>query len=344
MSAPQPAPAPAQEQPASGWIHRIAARLLAIKKMARRPEPVRAHKAPGPRAALALMAVMVLVWGLNWPIMKVALAYIPPLSFALARLLLGAFFLFAILAASRRLALPARGDWPVVLSVGLLQLAAFLVCVNLGLTRVEAGRSAVLSYTTLIWVTPIAVIALGERLTAGKAIGLACGLAGVAVLFNPLDFDWSDGPALVGNGLLLAAALAWAISILHVRRHAFVRSTLQLAPWQMLVGAVPVAILVLLFEDTGAIRPAPTLWLALAYNGPLATAFAFWAWITVNRALPAVTTAMASLAVPVAGTIAAAFALGERITPTGAGGLALIVAGLAVISLETARKAPPPGA
>lgn len=291
------------------------------------------------------MAAVVIVWGANWPVMKVTLAHIPPLSFALARLLLGALCLFAVLAATRRLRLPGKADWPVVLSVGLLQLAAFLVFVNLGLTRVEAGRSAILSYTTLIWVTPIAVLALGEKLSPGKAVGLLFGLAGIALLFNPLDFDWSDRNALIGNVLLLGAALAWAIAIVHIRHHRFTLSSLQLAPWQMLVGAVPVAVLAALFEDPAAINPVPELWLALAYNGPLATAFALWAWIMVNRSLPAVTTAMASLAVPVVGVAAAAVTLGERVSLTGAGGLALIVAGLGVISVETARKsaAKPPG-
>lgn len=298
-----------------------------------------------PRAALALMTAVVVVWGANWPVMKVTLANIPPLSFALARLLLGALCLFAVLAATCRLRLPGKADWPVVLSVGMLQLAAFLVLVNLGLTRVDAGRSAVLSYTTLIWVTPIAVFALGEKLSGGKAAGLLFGLGGIALLFNPLDFDWSDHDALIGNALLLGAALAWAITIVHIRRHRFTLSSLQLAPWQMLVGAAPVAVLVALFEDTSSIRAGPELWFALAYNGPLATAFALWAWIMVNRSLPAVTTAMASLAVPVVGAAAAAVTLGETVTMAGAGGLALIVAGLGVISLETTRKtaAKPPG-
>lgn len=292
-----------------------------------------------PRAAFALMAAVVVVWGANWPIMKVTLEAIPPFSFALARLLLGAACLFAILAAMGRLRLPGRADWPVVLSVGMFQLAAFLVLVNLGLTRVEAGRSAILSYTTLIWVTPMAVVALHERLDRAKTAGLVLGLGGIFVLFSPLDFDWSDGRLVAGNAMLLLAALAWAITIVHVRRHRFTLTALQLAPWQMLVGAVPVALLAVAFEDASAIHHGPGLWLALAYNGPLATAFALWAWIMVNRSLPAVTTAMASLAVPVVGAGASALALGEAVTTAEVAGFGLIVAGLAAITVGSAREA-----
>ena len=163
------------------------------------------------------------------------------------------------------------------------------------------------------------------------------GLGGIAALFNPLAFDWSNRDALIGNALLLVAALAWALTIVHVRHHRFQMSPLQLAPWQMLVGALPVAILAVLFESPADIHPGPRLWLALAYNGPCATAFALWAWITVNRALPAITTAMASLAVPVVGVMAAALALGERIHPSDIAGVALIVIGLALITRATTR-------
>ncbi len=292
-----------------------------------------------PRAAVALLAAVVVVWGANWPVMKVGLEDIPPLLFALARMLLGAACLFAVLAARGEVRLPGRADLPVVLSVGVLQLAAYLSLINLGLTEVEAGRSAILAYTTPIWVVPLAVIFMGERLTAGRLAGVALGVAGIAVLFNPLAFDWSDPAQLAGNALLLAASLAWAVAIVHVRGHRFECSPLQLAPWQMLLGAVPVAVLAVLLEDPAEIVPGPRLWAVLAYNGPFATAFALWAWITVNRALTAITTSMASLAIPAAGVVAAAVALGEAITPANAVGLALIAAGIAVIARAGARGA-----
>ena len=217
--------------------------------------------------------------------------------------------------------------------MGLLQVAAFLALVNLGLERVDAGRSAILSYTTPIWVAPLAAVTMGERLTQKRLAGLGLGLAGIAVMFNPLSFDWSDHHKLVGNAMLLGAALAWAVTIVHVRSHEFVLSPLQLAPWQMVLGAIPVAVLVALYESP-ARHPSRSsaLWAVLAYNGPFATAFALWAWISVNRALPAITTAMASLAVPVVGLLASTVTLGERLTLANGVGLALIVAGIAAIT------------
>ncbi|MGE5546801.1 MAG: DMT family transporter [Solirubrobacterales bacterium] len=279
------------------------------------------------------MAALVIVWGANWPIMKIGLASIEPVWFAALRLTLGAATIFLLLAVQGRLRLPPRADLPVLLSVGLLQQAVFMALVNLALAWVPAGRSAILAYTTPLWVAPAAAFYLGEELTPGRLAGVGLGLAGVGVLFNPLGFDWSDPHALAGNLMLLAGALAWAGAIVHVRGHTWHASPLELAPWQMLIGLGPLTVLGFLIEGPPRVTwSTEFLWVA-AYNGPLATAFAFWAAVTINRALPAVTVSLAFLCVPVAGLLFSAAMLGEAISLTNMIGLGLIVAGVAVVSL-----------
>lgn len=296
------------------------------------PQPTR-------RMAFVLLFAVVLVWGANWPIMKIGLDYVAPLTFAAFRLGLGAIVLFAVLAIRGELHLPSRQDMPVVCSVGLLQLAGFLVFVNLGLRDVDASRSAILSYTTMIWVTPAAIWLLGERLSRLKIVGVACGLGGVAVMFNPAAFDWNDRTALIGNGMLLAGALAWAIGIIHVRLHHWRQSALVLAPWQMLIGLVPTALLAIVWETDAPVVWGGALIAVLAYNGPIATAFALWAWVSVNRGLPAIASSMGSLGVPLAGVLLAVAFLGETLSIENVAGLSLISLGLGLVSLETARDA-----
>lgn len=300
-----------------------------------------------PSMARLLLVAVVVLWGANWPVMKVGLQSMPPVWFATARMTLGAATLFALLAALGRLKLPTRRDLPVVLTVGGLQMAAFLLLVNFALQHVEAGRSAVLAYTTPLWVTPAAMLLMRETLTPRKAAGLVLGLGGLAVLFNPLGFDWARREALVGNALLLGAAFAWSLAILHVRVHRWDSSPLQLAPWQMLMAAVPLGLLSWLTESWSAVRWSGELAVILAYNGPLATAFCFWAVVSVNRALPAITTSLSLLAVPVAGVLFSAVFLGEVLTPTLVGGLLLILAGTVLVHLADLRReraARPPAA
>jgi len=302
------------------------------------PNQARASAAISPTVARLLLVGVVILWGANWPVMKLGVGAMPPVWFGAARMVLGALSLFAFLAVLGRLQLPQRRDLAVVLSVGLLQMAAFLGLVNIALQQVEASRSAILAYTTPLWVTPAAVLLLGERLSPLKTLGLALGLGGVAALFNPFGFDWTDRPVLIGNGLLLLAAFSWSIAILHVRRHSWGSSPLQLAPWQMLVAVPPLALVSWLTEDWSQIQWNGGTLLILAYNGPLATAFCFWAVVSVTRALPAVTTSLSLLAVPVTGVAASALFLGEPLSTTLVTGLVLILGGTVLVNLSDLRN------
>jgi len=302
-----------------------------------KPAAAPASRPVRPARAAVLLALIMVLWGANWPVMKVGLQLMPPFTFAAWRLGLGCATLFLVAAVAGQLRLPSRHDRPIVAWVGLLQMAAFLLLINFALQHVPAGRSAILSYTTPLWVVPLALLFLGERLDRAKAAGLALGLAGIAVMFNPLALDWSDGSVLLGNGLLMLAALAWAINIVQVRGHRWEGTPLSLGPWQMLVAAAVVVPVALLAEAGRETDWSWELALVLFYNGPVCTGLGFWAMVTATRALPAVTTSLGSLGVPVVGLLLSALALGEPLTATNLGGLALIGAGLALVALADRR-------
>jgi drug/metabolite transporter (DMT)-like permease len=291
------------------------------------------------RTAAAFLVLVVILWGANWPIMKVGLQSIPPLSFTALRILLALAFMTVLAAALGQLRLPDRRDLPIVLSTGLLAMAGLMGLVNVALQFVDAGRAAVLIYTAPLWVTPLAAIVLHERLTRVRAAGLVVGIAGVAVLFNPLGFDWDDPDVVLGNALLLIAAIGWAVQIVHVRAHTWRGTPFQLFPWQLGLAAavvLPVAFILEFGQPIDWTWPLPAI---VLYTGLVATAFCYWAVITVNRALPAMTTALLMLAVPVAGVLFSSLAFGEPLDATTVAGLALIVTGLAAVALGERQPA-----
>src|SRR5215467_8820774 len=111
------------------------------------------------RAAIMLLIFLVLMWGCNWPINKTILTYISPLWYACMRLGLGAFSLFLAQASLRvHIKPPSRVDIPIVLSVGVIQMAAVIALMTFGLSIVPAGRSSILSYTMPLWAVPGAIL------------------------------------------------------------------------------------------------------------------------------------------------------------------------------------------
>jgi drug/metabolite transporter (DMT)-like permease len=255
---------------------------------------------------------VVVAWGLTWPINKLLLAIVPPLWAVALRTAIGGVALFALALATRRLAPPPRADLPVLLSITLLHMIGFGVLSSVGLELVPAGRSAVLAYTTPLWVAPGASLFLGERLTPRRLIGVIVGLTGLVVLFNPLAFDWTRRAAVLGNAAILAAALLWAASILHIRGHRWRSTPFDLLPWETLLATAILVPLAWLGAGPPAFPWSAPVAAMLLYAGLPGTALAYWAIAMAGRGLPAVTTSLGLLATPVISIVVATLWLGER--------------------------------
>ena len=264
--------------------------------------------------------------------MKLGLGYIGPLWFAALRVMVACIVLFVGLGISGKLSLPQREEIPVMFSIGVVQIGIFMAIIHYALLYVEAGRSAVLAYTTPIWVTPLAVWFLGEKINRQKILGILIGIGGVAVLFNPLTFPWGLNEYTAGNAMLIAAAIMWAGAMVHVRGYGWTRPHLSLLPWQFLLGSIILVITAFTVEGVPNIPSSPDFIVIMTFNGIVATAFSFWAIIAATRVLPAAATAIGTLGVPVVGVVSSAIIIGEKPTPTMIAGAGLIVFGIAVFT------------
>jgi drug/metabolite transporter (DMT)-like permease len=290
------------------------------------------------REGVVLLAVVVLAWGLTWPVNKVILESLPPLWMAAVRSAIATAALLLIALGRRRLVVPPRADLPVLLSITLLHMVGFVVLANVGLQLVPTGRSVVLAYTTPLWVAPGAWLFLRERLSARRLVGVVAGLTGLVILFNPLAFDWTDGDAVLGNAAVLGAAVLWAGSILHIRAHRWRSTPFELVPWETLLATailVPVALL------SGAPPAVPwdaRLAALMLYSAVPGTALAYWAIATASRNLPAVTTSLGLLATPVVSMVIATVWLGEAITASLVIAVLLVLGGVAIGSTGDAQR------
>lgn len=282
-----------------------------------------------PRAAtIIIFALSVVFFGFNWPIIKVALQYVEPLWFGFARIALGALALFAINLARGKLALPDRRDLPAVLVFGVLQVGFFIALIHYGVRYIGAGRAAVLAYTTPIWVIPLAALFLADPISRFKWMGAALGIAGIALLFNPLALDYTAPGMIAGYAMLLLAAILSSIAIVYLRGHRWVSQTLDLAPWQLLLGAVILFVLAFAIEGPPRMVINRISLLAVGYNAFIASAFCMWGFALASRELPSATVSLGSLGTPVLGVAASIWLMGEVFDVPTLVGLGLIVSGV----------------
>lgn len=290
---------------------------------------------------LLLLAVIV-VWGLVWPICKIGLAYISPLWFVEIRLIIAAFCMFLLVAVLGKLQLPRRRDLPMLIVIGILQIFLFLTLLTIGLKYVGAGKSAILTYTTPIWVTPIAFLVFKEKVPLLKLIGVLLGAAGIIILVSPWGVDWTDKSALLGNILLILAAISWSCAMLFTRYMPWHSSPLVMAPWQQVVALIPMTIVTLILEPTPHIIYNHALLGSILFASILATAFAYWGIVHVTKELPVVTTSISLLTVPVFSVIASYFMLDEAIDLNMLIAMILIITGLmcATLSVKISKGKP----
>lgn len=290
-----------------------------------------------PRAGLLQLAGSVILLSSAWPVAKRAINLgAAPLWFATGRAGFSALAAFALLAALRRLRLPARADVPALLAVGVLQLAAFFAFAHAAVALVPAGRTAILSNVTTIWIMPLSLLVLHESISARRWIATGFGLAGTMVLMSPWAIDWSAPGVLLGHFFLLGAALAFALTIIVVRRLPPRLTMLQLLPWCF--GLATLLLAAVASVHGGGIGRWPAGAVAsVAYIGLLAGPIGTWCVMQVSLTLPAMVASVGFLATPAAGLLLSTLWLGEPLTLDLVTGSMLILGGVAIAAWPARR-------
>jgi drug/metabolite transporter (DMT)-like permease len=285
------------------------------------------------RRAAVVMALLVLVWGYAWVLAKMALAYCGPLDLATLRAAIGAVALApALLWMSKRI-LP---EHPLeALGVGVIQTALFLLLNNWALAQGDAGKTSVLVFTMPFWVLLFAWPMLGERMRGVDWVAVALAGTGLVFILEP----FGARTAVLAKVLAVLAGVCWALGVVISKRlqNRHPVDLFNFTFWQMVLGLLPMIVV------AAATHSRPIEWtsefvvLSLLL-GIVATAGGWMAWFYVLDRLPAGTTSMASLGIPVVALLGGAIQLGERPTAAEWAGMGLIAIALALVSWDTIRR------
>jgi drug/metabolite transporter (DMT)-like permease len=280
-------------------------------------------------AALVPVGVLALVWGCNWPILKMGVAEIAPLTFRAITLPVAALGLLAAARLSGDSIRIPRPLWGKVLLLALVNIAGWNGLILFGVQQLPAGRSAILAYTTPIWSVLFSLALLREPLSPRRLVGLALGMLGLGVLLGDDIRHLQRTPTAAL--LIIAASMSWALGTVLLRKWRLPVPQNTLSGWMMLLGWVPIAVLAPVFATGSIGSPSAVAWFAILYNMFLAGTLAHWAWYTLARTLPVAVSSMASLPVPIVGVFSGMVLLGEQPGPGEWVALALVVAAMVAV-------------
>jgi drug/metabolite transporter (DMT)-like permease len=284
------------------------------------------------RLAAPALFLLALIWGYNWVVMKIALQYSQPFTFAALRSFFGALALFLMLVILRRPFRPKALGLTALL--GLLQTTGFVGLLTWALQNGGAGKTSILTYTMPFWLLLMAWVVLGERLKRFQWVAVGCALLGLILVLSPWRLHGGLSDLLAVGGALCWAASAIVAKVLR-KRHKV--DLLSLTAWQMLLGSLPL-ILVAALTWTGPPVWSGSLIAGLVYNIILGNAVAWILWLYILNSLPAGTAGLGTLLTPVIGVASAWIQLGERPGWSEGLGMAAIVGALLLVTMREIRR------
>lgn len=295
----------------------------------------------------AAFILLGLIWGSSFAWIKIAVEEIPPATLVAWRMSLGAVGILLLLPfLGVRLPLTARGLAPLAV-MGAINAGLPIFLISWGQQFVDSGTAAVLNSLVPIFSLVIAGLLLRtEPVTALRVIGLVVGFCGAALLAaRELELR-ADTAALLGALAVVLAACSYAAGASFARYR--IRSTHRyvVAAGTLVFAALYMWVLALV-ADGGVIVPreTPTL-IAVIWLGLLGSFFAYVLYFFLIEKLGATLSSMVTYMFPVVGVGLGVTLLGERFDATLVIGTALVIIGIAVVTLryDAAMTRAPSGA
>jgi len=281
--------------------------------------------------ALAMIAVLTLLWGVNFPFIKVAVSEFPPWTFRVLCVTCGAIGLLGIgrLILGYSIMVQPGERLPIAIA-GCLNITGFQMCVAFALMNVEAGRGAIVAHTMPLWATIFAALFLGEKLTTARCLGLVIGLTGLMALIGPDLVGLGEAP--VGTALLICAAISWGAGTVVIKSRDWSTPLIILTGWQFIMGGIPIVIGMFIFESNIVYQPLTEFGLvAVLYSAIVPMIVCHLLWYTLIGMMPTAIASISTLAIPIVGVYSSAIMLGEEVGMREWISLALVVTALCIV-------------
>jgi drug/metabolite transporter (DMT)-like permease len=293
-----------------------------------------------PRAAWASWIAVCVIWGTTYLGIRISLETIPPALMSGIRWTIAGLLVAAVLLA-RGQALPGPRAWP-----GLALLSLLLIGVGNGFVVwaeqfVPSGLTAVVLATSPFWMVAVeAALRGGERPTGGTLAGLLVGFGGILLLVWPDLQAGGAGAARFGMGLIALqfACAGWALGSAWSKRHGTGENVFGATAVQMLFGGAQMLALGTVLGEWRTLSFSTRTTVALVYLIGVGSIGGFVAYIYALRHLPVSTVSLYAYINPVIAVILGAIVLGEPFGLRIVLASALVLVGLAMVRVSSARR------
>ena len=276
---------------------------------------------------------MILIWGANFSVVKVALRDFPEIPFNATRLAVATAIFLAAIRWTRDEARPAppvtRTDWIQLFFLGLVGTFLYQLCFVAGVRRTSVGNGSLIVGISPIVIAVMSAIAGHERISLLRWAGVFMALLGLYfVVGKGVEFSTQT---LTGDLLMLGGVLCWATYSVAsqpiLRRHSaliVIGSTFSFGAAMYVLMMVPT----LMDVNWGAVSGFS--WFLMVSSALLALNVSYWIWYTGLKKLGGSRTSVYSYLTPIVAMIVAALWLGEPISGNQVAGAAAIFAGLLI--------------
>ena len=262
------------------------------------------------RRELILLVILTLLWGFNWPVMKIGVRDFAPLSFRTLCMVGGVAMLFVMARVQGDSLKVSREHWPELVWLALTNMIIWYVLSIYGVKLLSSGRAAILGYTMPVWTALIGWLVYRDRLDLRMGAGVLAAVAAIALLLGEELTRLAGRPT--GTLCMLSAAFVWAIGTQMMRRRKLPGSVLVLTFWMMVMSLVVCSLVAWLLERDQWVRPPNLMeWGAILYNAVLVFGVSQLLWFRLATLLPPVASSLSVMLIPVVGLFSGMLLLGE---------------------------------
>ena len=279
-----------------------------------------------------IVVVLCLSWGFNQVATKLAIHDIPPLTQATVRSAVAALLIAAWCRLRGIALLKHDGTLWFGLAAGFLFAIEFILIYQ-GLVYTTATRAVLFIYLAPFFVVLGARIVLpADRFGAAQWLGLGMSFAGMLIAFG-VPTPAMDPRQLVGDAMMVGAALFWAATTLIIKASPLTRASAEkVMLYQLVVSAPVMAATAHIVGERITHMPSALALGSLAYQTIWVVSVTFVVWFALIARYSANRLSAFTFLTPLFGVAAGHLALGEPLTPAFAAAVALVMAGLVLIN------------